>query len=390
LGFKMLFPVQIFYRGDNLMVNNNRRKISFEKILIVNTIVSALIGALVVLCLGGYRGGEEDRIVFSGNPAFAALGAQEESVIQAIKLLKPSVVNIDTYVAAQDYFGQGGEGIGSGIVIRENGYILTNRHVIRDATNITVTMDNGKKFAGELVNAHPDYDLAIIKINASGLKVAKLGDSDKVKLGQTAIAIGNPLHFSWTVTLGVISALERDIDAGSSAAIYRGLIQTDAAINPGNSGGPLINTSGEVIGINTLVFSGTETTVAQGLGFAIPINIVKKVVNDLIEGGSSTSSSSRPWIGIKLQNVTKQTAQQWGFPASSGILIVNVIANSPAQRAGLTPGDIIVEANGKTVKKYDDLISVLSPLGSGTAVDLGVWHDGRKVSREIILESLSQ
>ena len=370
-------------------MNNNKMKIGFEKILIINTIVSALIGGLVVLFLGGYISDDSDRITFTGNPAYA-LGSQEQAVIDAVKSLKPSVVNIDTYVAAQDYFGQGGEGIGSGIILRENGYILTNRHVIRDATNITVTLDNGKKFSGELVNAHPDYDLAIIKINANGLKVAKLGNSDKVKLGQAAIAIGNPLHFSWTVTLGVISALERDIDAGSSSAIYRGLIQTDAAINPGNSGGPLINTAGEVVGVNTLIFSGTETTVAQGLGFAIPINIAKKVAGELIDGAGTTSNSSRPWIGIKLNNVTKQMAQQWGFPTSSGVLIVNVIANSPAQRAGLAPGDIIVGANGTTVKSYDDLLSVLGPLGPGASVELAVWHDGRKVTREIILEALSQ
>jgi len=353
-------------------------RIPFNKLIILNTIVSALIGALVVFALGGFL-----------NSACASFTSQEEAVISAIKRVKPSVVNIDTYVASQNFLGQGGEGNGSGIIIKENGYILTNRHVIRDATNITVSLDNGKQYNGKLVSAHPDYDLALIKIDAKGLKVAKLGNSDNVRLGETAIAIGNPLHFSWTVTVGVVSALERDINAGGSLPIYKGLIQTDAAINPGNSGGPLINSAGEVIGINTLIFSGTENTVAQGLGFAIPINTARKVANELMQGGKSASTSSnKPWIGIKLQNVTKQLAQQWGFPTSTGVLIVNVIANSPAQRGGLCPGDIIVDVNGKTVKTYDDLISKLGSLKSGTAVELGVWHEGRKTKREIIIEVL--
>lgn len=353
-------------------------KIPFHKLIVLNTIISAFIGGLVVFIMGVFF-----------NSAYASFTSQEEAVIRAIKIIKPSVVNIDTYVASQNFLGQGGEGIGSGIIIKENGYILTNRHVIRDATNITVSLDNGKQYNGKLISAHPDYDLALIKVDARGLKVAKLGNSDKVKLGETAIAIGNPLHFSWTVTVGVVSALERDIDAGGSSPIYKGLIQTDAAINPGNSGGPLINSDGEVIGINTLIFSGTESTVAQGLGFAIPINIARKVANELMQGGKSTSSSgNKPWIGIKLQNVTKQLAQQWGFPTSTGVLIVNVIANSPAQRGGLCPGDIIVDVNGKTVKTYEDLISKLGSLKSGTAVELGVWHEGRKAKREIIIEIL--
>ncbi|HPZ08707.1 MAG TPA: trypsin-like peptidase domain-containing protein [Candidatus Eremiobacteraeota bacterium] len=367
---------------------SDKNKISFQKLLIINTVMSAFIGGLIVFFLGGYA--TSAGLIFSNNVAYAALTSQEQAVISAIKKIKPSVVNIDTYVAAKSYLSQGGEGIGSGIIVRENGYILTNRHVIRDATNITVTLDNGKQYSGKLVNAHSEYDLALIKINASSLKVAKFGDSTKVKLGQTAIAIGNPLHFSWTVTLGVVSALERDIDAGGNLPIYRGLIQTDAAINPGNSGGPLINSDGEVIGINTLIFSGTDTTVAQGLGFAIPGNTAKKVANELIQNKGTTSSGSKPWIGIKLQNVTRQLAQQWGFPTSTGVLVVNVIANSPAQRGGLCPGDIIVDVRGKPVKTYEELIGILSPLKAGTAVELGVWHEGRKVKREIILETLSQ
>jgi len=367
------------------------RSPGFAKILLINTFVSAFIGALVVLIFLGFNR-DEDRMVFSGNIAYAISGSEEErSIISSIKSVKPSVVNIDTYVASQGYFGQGGEGIGSGVVIRENGYILTNRHVIRDATNITISLDNGKKYTGKLVNAHPDIDLAVIKIDANGLRVPRFANSDNLKLGQVAIAIGNPLNFSWTVTVGVVSALERDIDAGGGMPLYRGLVQTDAAINPGNSGGPLLNSSGEIIGINTLIYSGTETTVAQGLGFAIPINIARKVANELIQGGGKTSSkSSKPWIGIKLQNVDRKIAEQWGFPTASGILVINVIPNSPAQRAGLAPGDIIVQANGKSVKTYDDLIAVLGPLKIGTAVDLGVWHEGRKVGREIILEALNR
>jgi len=326
-----------------------------------------------------------DGITIFSSPAFGALTSQEQAIMNAVKKVRPSVVNIDTFVTLDDYYYSVTEGIGSGIIVRRDGYILTNRHVIRDATKIKVTLVSGKTYEGKFICTHPQYDLALIKIDANNLQVAPFGDSSNLALGQVAIAIGNPLHFRWTVTVGVISALEREIEAGVDLPLYKGLIQTDAAINPGNSGGPLINTDGMVIGINTLIFSGTENTIAQGLGFAIPINLVKTALKEMT--GKKTTESHRPWLGVKLQNVTPQLAQQWALPTQKGVLIVNVIANSPASKAKLFPGDIIVEADKKPVRSYQELLQVLSTKSAGSVLKLKVWHRGKKITKEVVLEA---
>jgi putative serine protease PepD len=225
------------------------------------------------------------------------------------------------------------EGQGSGFVIDRKGYILTNNHVVAKAQKITVTLVNGKKLPASLVGRDPVSDLAVIKIPAASVDaVAVLGDSDQVRVGQKAIAIGNPFGLSHSLTTGIVSALNREIRTQDGIHIDD-LIQTDAAINPGNSGGPLLNSNGEVIGINTAIFSLSGGY--QGIGFAIPINRAKRVATQLIVSGQVR----RAWLGITAISVTKDLSGQLGLPAKNGVLIVEVIPGGPADQAGLQGGN---------------------------------------------------
>jgi serine protease Do len=269
----------------------------------------------------------------------------------------------------------------------EDGYILTNTHVIRDAKTITVTFSNGKKLNAVITRASPDRDLAVIKVNAQGLPVPKFGDSAKLRLGQMAIAIGNPLRFSWTVTTGCVSALNRDIKA--KGILYRDLIQTDAAINPGSSGGALVNSKGEVIGINTLVFTGgTKYQHVAGLSFAIPINEARRTADYLIKG--KQAAVPKPWIGINGVDVTEDVAEAYDLPVKTGVLVDSVVAFGPAAKAGIEPGDILTEMNGQLVRSVEGLKALLNTTRPGEQIEFMVWHQGRKSRVKVTVEQLSQ
>jgi serine protease Do len=319
-----------------------------------------------------------------------AASYSEDAVISAVKRAKPSVVNIDTYAQASTNLS-GSPGIGSGVVMSDDGYIITNAHVIRRARQIRVTMPDGRKYFAGIVRASSDHDIAVIKIEgAKSLRPAIWGDSDRLELGQTVIAIGNPLRFNWTVTVGVVSALGRNVNA--KGIKYRDLIQTDAAINPGNSGGALINTRGEVVGINTLVFTGNyQYSHAQGLSFAIPINQVLEVARGLIK--KKGTAKLKPWVGISGTDFTREMAEQYGYPVRSGLLIVGVIDGSPASRANPTPllrGDILSEADGRNITGVSDFKSVLASKRPGQTLKLFFWRNGKKSETNLIVEQLSQ
>jgi serine protease Do len=221
---------------------------------------------------------------------------------------------------------------GSGVIIDADGYLLTNDHVVGRAENVTVTLKDGREFEGLVLGSDPRYDLAVVKIEGENLPVAPLGDSDNVIVGEWAIAIGNPFGYLLndpdpTVTAGVISALHRDVQGeGESGAIYKDMIQTDAAINPGNSGGPLVNSRGEVIGISSFIFSSSGGS--QGIGFAIPINIARQIINELIEFGRVRDV----WVGIKVQALSSAVAQRLRLPTTDGVLVSYVEEDSPAGR----------------------------------------------------------
>jgi|Deesub1362A_J573_1020465.scaffolds.fasta_scaffold02872_5 S1-C subfamily serine protease len=323
------------------------------------------------------RGIEKVNLVFVNGSL-----VQEEIVTRIFEETLPSVVHITTERNAVGFSHPVPiEGTGTGIIIREDGYILTNDHVVSNASKIIVVLYTGEEYEATLVGTDPMTDIAVIKIPARNLKPANLGDSSQLKPGQLAIAIGNPFRFDNTVTVGVISALNRTIEASRGYKI-RGIIQTDAAINPGNSGGPLINSRGEVIGVNTAIFSTSEGF--QGIGFAIPINTAKEVAESIIEKGKVI----RPWMGITGVDLTPPLAEKLNLSIKQGAIVIDVTPGSPAEEAGLqgsegTPGeedfklgDIIVEMAGIEIKNMDDVIRVVLMHNIGDTIEVKYYRNG--------------
>jgi S1-C subfamily serine protease len=315
--------------------------------------------------------------------ALGAEGNDEERRVKAIALARPSVVSIRTYRQS------GGEpGIGSGVIIRSNGLILTNHHVIKDADVIKVTTVDDKTFTAQVKHLAPQHDLALIQVNGTGFRAAQIGSSETVKLGQSAIAIGDPLGFSSTVTIGTVGGLKRSVKV--NGVDYQSLIQTDAAINPGSSGGALIDLNGRVIGINTLVYTGPKTWKrAQGLGFAIAIDHAMVVVNAL-QQRTPERVTSKPWLGIKGSTITRDIAASYGLDAKLGILIRGVLPASPAEVAGIRTGDIITRMDGELVSSLTDLAGLLSTRQAGDVVVFEVRRDGKSRKVEVTLDVSSR
>ena len=317
--------------------------------------------------------------------------ALSDDIAEIAETVGPAVVNIDVVRYVQTtpfrsrdpifewFFEQHEEfrrqvpqrGAGSGFIVDEEGYILTNEHVVRGAEDIRVTLSDGREFIGDVIGSDVMTDMAIVKIDANNLPVAKMGDSDSLRVGEIVIAIGNPYGLEKTVTLGVVSAKGRDIRAGSEGQEYRNLIQTDTAINPGNSGGPLLNTDGEVIGINSAIIP-----YAQGIGFAIPISVAKRNLDDLITLGKVR----RAWLGVYIQEVTPEIAEQFDLERAEGVLIGDVIEGSPAKETGLARGDVILSVNKTEVNTPQELQDTIRAIEIGSNVELEVIRNGKEVS----------
>jgi serine protease Do len=310
------------------------------------------------------------------------------------KQIKPAVVNVEVVEKARrsstmrlpdgfpDFgFGQPRrqQGTGSGVIISSDGYILTNNHVAGDAEQITVKLADGREFKARRVGTDPETDLAVIKIDANNLAFAKLGDSDKLEQGEWVIALGSPFGLQQTMTAGIVSAIGRDLGTRGGSQ-YTDFIQTDASINPGNSGGPLVNMQGEVIGINTLIFS--ETGTSAGVGFAIPSNLAGKVYSQLVKNGRVT----RAYLGVMLQPVTAPLAKSVGYDGSEGAFVDHLAqGDSPAARAGLRSGDVIVEFEGRQVKSPKQLTEVIADTPVGKTAQLKYVRDGRIQSTSVSL-----
>ncbi|MBI4684911.1 MAG: DegQ family serine endoprotease [Nitrospirae bacterium] len=261
------------------------------------------------------------------------------------------------------------QSLGSGVIVSGDGYIVTNNHVIEQSDEIKVILYDKKSFKGKLVGADPKTDIAVIKVNAMDLPTVVWADSDKLQVGEFVLAIGNPFGLSHTVTMGIVSAVGR---ASVGIADYEDFIQTDAAINPGNSGGPLVNIKGEVIGINTAIFS--KTGGYQGIGFAVPSNLVRSVMDQLVKQGKVT----RGWLGISIQRLTPELSQKFGLGDSNGALVGDVMRGSPAEKAGLIRGDIITEYNGKKVQDADILRNIVAQSKASTQVQIKIIRKGRE------------
>jgi serine protease Do len=264
-----------------------------------------------------------------------------------------------------------GRGSGTGFIVRSDGLILTNEHVVGGASEVTVTLaDRGRRLTGRVLGTDPEVDTALVKVDARDLPAAPLGDSDQIEVGQTAIAIGNPLGFlTRTVTVGVVSGLNRRLDGRSSE--LNNLIQTDAAINPGNSGGPLLDSRGRVIGINNAIMQAP--TGGGGLGFAVPINSARDTMESILRNGRV----QRPWLGIEYQEITQEIASELNLAVSEGARVMEVVPNSPAERAGLRRDDIIIRADSRPITT-GNLRAALRRAGVGQSLALEVQRGSRR------------
>jgi serine protease Do len=307
-------------------------------------------------------------------------GTTVYDVSDIVETIKPTVVEIttETITSGNSMFGQYvSEGAGSGVIMSSDGYIITNNHVVEDANSIKVTTSDGTEYTASLVGKDSQSDLAVIKIEASDLPVATFGDSDALSVGDSAIAIGNPLgSLGGTVTTGIISALDRQITIDGETMT---LLQTDAAINPGNSGGGLFDASGNLIGI---VNAKQSATGIEGLGFAIPINGAVDIINDLIANGVVTTRAA---LNASLQNLTSNPFSN----SSSGCYIVQIIEGGAADQAGLQAGDQIIEFDGQSITSTSEVKSILKNLKAGDVVSIKVLRDGNTEEFEITLGSSS-
>ena len=310
------------------------------------------------------------------------LDAYSQAVVRAAERISPSVVFIEVSKASPQVRGaRDARGSGSGFIFTPDGFILTNSHVVHGATKVSVALSDGRHFDATIVGDDPSTDLAVIRISAGRVPAAPFGDSEKIRVGQLAIAIGNPYGFQCSVTAGVVSALGRSLRSDSGRLIDN-VLQTDAALNPGNSGGPLLNSLGEVIGVNTAVILP-----AQGICFAVAINTAKFVAGQLIMHGRIR----RAFLGVAGQNVTvpRLIARAQRLKAETGVLVIGVEKPSPAERAGLSEGDVIIGLDDLAVRSVDDLHKILTDSRIGASCRLALLRRSEKIDLQVVPEEVS-
>jgi Do/DeqQ family serine protease len=327
-------------------------------------------------------------------------------VVEVVERLSPAVVNVSTDIyesrPANPFFGmprdpvfddffnrffgpqpemrQHRQSLGSGVLVDRKGHILTNHHVILRASAIRVTLVSGKEYEGQLVGSDPASDLAVVRVSLEEeIEPARLGSSSDLMIGESVIAIGNPFGLSHTVTTGVISALNRSIQAGEQ--VFKDFIQTDASINPGNSGGPLLNIRGEVIGVNTAIYSE-----AQGIGFAIPADRVRRIMDDLITFGEVQVG----WLGIEVQDLDENLARYLGFEGTRGVLVAEVIPGSPAEKAGIEVQDILVQADDTELTSAEAFSDLLRRMTVNDEIDFRVFRKGKYRQKKVVSVALPE
>ncbi len=324
------------------------------------------------------------------------LGRLSSSLSEVAEVVKPSVVNISTTRTVtlknnpfndlfndpffRRFFGNDfrsfgperkfkSSALGSGVIVSEDGYILTNNHVIKDADEIKVVLYDKREFKGKVIGTDPKTDLAVIKIEAEKLPAIKIGESDNLRVGEVVIAIGNPFGLNQTITMGIVSAVGR---SNVGIADYEDFIQTDAAINPGNSGGALVNTKGELVGVNTAIFSTSGGY--MGIGFAIPSDMAKAVMQSIVKYGKVI----RGWLGVTIQGLTPELAKSFDIKEDHGALVTDVVKDSPAEKAGFKRGDLIVEFDSKMVKDETSLRNMVANTPPGKTVQVKIVRDGKE------------
>ena len=312
-------------------------------------------------------------------------GAQFPSFADLAEKLTPSVVNISSFSQSETENSEGNtplsESLGSGFIIDGNGYIITNNHVVDKAESISITLSDNTKTEARVIGKDPKTDLALIKIETKRpLNAVKFGDSDKIRVGDWVLAIGNPFGLGSSITAGIVSAKSRDIESGP----YDSFIQTDASINQGNSGGPMFNLQGEVIGISSAIFSTTGAS--QGVGFAIPANLAGWVICQLKEHGEVR----RGWIGIKIQPNTPEIADSLGISANQGVVVSGITEQGPAQKAGLQAGDIVLSFNRQPIDNTKNLSRLIAETKIGTPAPIEIWRSGQKQTLTVPIELMPE
>lgn len=366
--------------------------------------IGIVFGAILVSGFGWVRPSYGDVKIGADYPPVAKLNADasafNDAFIQVAEKVTPSIVQITVVASVKTDlsntpfhnffklpFGnempQEQEGGGSGIIISEDGYILTNNHVVQNAKQVRVTLHDKRILDATVIGTDPLTDLGVIKIDAKNLPVAYLGDSDKLKVGQWVMAIGNPLSLSSTVTAGIISAKSRSININKDRYAVEDFIQTDAAINPGNSGGALVDLNGAVIGINSAIATNGMSQSYIGYGFAIPVNLAKAVANDLIANGKV----SRGYIGVSISEVDASTAKAVGLGDPRGILVQNIVEGGSASQADIKEGDIILKVDDKLTNQPNELQSYVASKRAGTVVKLTLFRDGKEIERNVTLKA---
>lgn len=330
----------------------------------------------------------ESQTIDARRPAAAVIpptvsAARRTPVVVVAHNVLPAVVNIsaeatirrreiDPYFDPFGFFGgqeraYTSQSLGSGFVWSSDGIVVTNNHVVEGASKITINLNDGRQMEAQLIGVDPDSDLAVLRVSARGLTAAPIGTSSDLLIGETVVAVGNPFGLSGSVTTGVVSATGRSVPSKEAGRTYTDFIQTDASINPGNSGGPLLNIEGKVIGINTAIYAQ-----AQGIGFAIPVDRAKKIVQDLLRYGQVRSA----WIGAVTATLTPEEAKRLSLRASKGALVSRVFPGSPAASAGLQPGDVITAVGGRPVDSRESFSTYTSTLGTDQPVDLSITRSG--------------
>jgi serine protease Do len=392
-----------------------RRRVEVSRpAAMIALVLAAVVGAAATLFAGGVMGVAADSQV-TRIPIYVAAQAQTtgsgggiatEGYAPMVRRVLPTVVNISSSRVRttqqrrgapgtpgsdpfREFFGdrfapppqeRREQGLGSGVVVSPEGYIITNNHVIEGASEVRVRMQDGRELPAKTIGRDPNTDIAVLKIEAKDLQVITMGDSDRVEPGQIAIAMGNPFGLDQTVTMGIVSAVGR---GGLGIEDYEDFIQTDAAINPGNSGGALVNTRGELIGINTAILAG-QGGGNRGIGFAVPVNMARGVMDQLIRSGRVT----RGYIGATVQDVTPQLAQSFGLENTRGALIGDVVADGPAAKAGVQRGDIVTRVNDQNITSSRQLRLLISQMQPGANVRLGVLRNGQQQTIQVNLGEL--
>lgn len=371
-----------------------RRSGSSHALLVWGLIIGLLVGSVFGGIAGNYIVMSNPgtfpwaRTVATTTPVNQTTGTtivttDEQAIENAVQIASPAVVQINTTSIAQSpfWFSAGEqEGIGSGFIVTSDGYVLTNNHVVENATKITVTLKDGREFSGRVVGTDSTSDVAVVKIAGTNLPTIQLGDSSTLSVGQKVIAIGNPYGLSQTVTVGYISALERNVQTSQTQTLV-GVVQTDAAINPGNSGGPLVDLSGRVVGMNTMIYEN-----AQGLGFSVSVNTVRKVYEAILNSGNITW----PALGIQGATITTAIAQQYNLSVSQGVYIVQVTSGSGAEAAGLRQGDVITGIDGRSMNTIDAVLNYVRSKNVGETVQVTINRNGTTKTLGITLKALAQ